>query len=228
MIMATRTLKSDREIQEDVLKELNWDPRVDAAEVGVQVDRGIVTLTGIIDSYGKKLAAKEAAHRVAGVLDVVNDLVVAVPSSSERKDQDIAHAVRHALEWDVLVPHEHIHNTVSAGWVTLEGEVDRWVQRSEAERAVERLAGVKGVHNRITVRPTIKANAEKIRSSIEDALARQAHREAERIAVNVNDGVVTLTGKVRSWAEKNAVHNVAYFAQGVRRLEDRLTIDSYS
>lgn len=226
--MSIATIRNDTEIQQDVLKELKWDPRVEPTEVGVQVNQAVVTLTGNIGSYAKKLAAKEAAHRVVGVLDVANDLVVALPSLFERKDADIAHAVRHALEWDVLVPEQRIHSTVSEGWVTLEGEVDRWSQRLDADQAVQRLTGVKGVNNQITVRPTIRPSAEKIRTSIEDALDRQVHREADRLGINVKDGVVTLTGTVRSWAEKNAVHNVVSFAPGVQRVDDRLTIDAYS
>ena len=226
--MSLATMKSDTEIQQDVLKELKWDPRVEPTEVGVQVDQGVVTLTGTIGSYAKKLAAKEAAHRVLGVHDVANDLVVALPRAFERKDQDIAHAVRHALEWDVLVPDDRIHSTVSQGWVTLEGEVDRWSQRYDAERAVEHLSGVKGVNNKMTVRPTIRPSAEKLRASIEEALDRQAHREASRLGIGVQDGVVTLTGSVHSWAEKNAVHNVVCFAPGVRRVDDRLTINAYA
>jgi osmotically-inducible protein OsmY len=226
--MTTATLKSDIEIQQDVLKELKWDPRVDPTEVGVQVSQGIVTLTGTIASYAKKVAAKEAAHRVVGVHDVANDLVVALPSTLERKDSDIARAVRNALEWDVLIPDERIHTTVSQGWVTLEGEVDRWSQRTDAERAIERLAGVKGVNNQITVRNTIKPDAGKLRTAIEEALDRQVHREVDRLGIRVQDGVVTLTGTVRSWAEKNAVHNSAWFAPGVRRVDDHVTIDAFS
>lgn len=226
--MSIAVMKPDTEIQQDVLKELKWDPRVDPTEVGVQVSQGVVTLTGTIGSYAKKVAAKEAAHRVVGVHDVANALVVALPSAFERKDPDIAHAVRRALEWDVLVPDERIRSTVSQGWVTLEGQVDRWSQRADADRAVERLAGVKGVINEISVHPTIKADTGKLRTVIEEALDRQVHREVNRLGIKVSDGVVTLTGTVRSWAEKNAVHNSAWFAPGVRRVDDRLMINHYS
>lgn len=226
--MSVAIAKTDIEIQQDVLKELRWDPRVDQTEVGVQVDGGVVTLTGNIASYAKKVAAKEAAHRVSGVLDVVNNLVVALPSTHQRNDLDIAHAVRQALVWDVFVPDDRIHSTVSQGWVTLEGEVDRWSQRFDAERALEHLTGVKGVSNQITVRPTVRPNAEKLRGSIEEALDRQAHREAGRIGIDIKDGVVTLTGNVRSWIEKNAVHNVVCFAPGVRSVDDQLMINGYA
>lgn len=224
--MSVATVKCDIEIQEDVLKELRWDPRVDQTEVGVQVERGIVTLTGTIANYAKKLAAKQAAHRVSGVLDVVNNLIVAPPMPYARSDQDIAYAIRQALEWDVLVPHERIHSTVSDGWVTLEGEVGRWPQRDDAEHAIQNLPGVRGVRNQIIVRPVTKVAADELRTAIEAALDRQAHREARRIGISVQDGVVTLTGNVRSWAEKQAIHKLVHFAPGVRRLEDRLAISS--
>ena len=225
--MSVATLKTDTQIRQDVLDELNWDARMDSSEVGVQVDRGIVTLIGTVGSYAKKLAAKNAAHRVAGVLDVVNDLLVDLPDSLKRKDQDIARAIRQALEWDVLVPEDRLHSTVSQGWVILEGEVDTQSQREDAKTAVERLAGVRGVANQIVVKSRTRPSAERIRSSIVEALDRQVHREVNRITIGVSGGVVTLSGAVRSWAEKNAVLNVVQFAPGVERLEDELMIDSY-
>jgi len=226
--MTTLMMKTDKEIQKEVMKELDWDPQVDAVEVGVQVKDGLVTLTGNVSTYAKKLAAKRAAHRVAGVLDVVNNLAVELPLPHQRTDQEVAKAVRHALEWDVLVPDSKIHSTVSKGWVTLEGEVDSWADRIAAESAVDHLAGVRGVGNRIEIKLRKPISSETIRNSIESALARQAHREADRIAVTVKDGIVTLSGTVRSWSEKSAIRNVASYSPGVRGVEDRLTIDSFS
>lgn len=218
------TIKSDAQIKADVLNELKWDPRVDETEVGVQVRNGIVTLTGAISAFAKKLAAVEAAHRVHGVLDVVDDMTVRVPSVWERSDEDIARAVRNALKWDVLVPDERITSTVSKGTVTLEGRVDTWAQRTDAERAVQRLTGVTGVVNRISVAvPPI--DPAKIQREIEEALERQAEREAKRISVSVRDGVVTLTGTVRSWSERNAIERAAYFTPGVRRVDDQTIVD---
>jgi osmotically-inducible protein OsmY len=226
--MSTLTIKSDKEIQKDVMKELDWDPQVDAVEVGVQVKDGLVTLTGNVATYVKKLAAKRAAHRVGGVLDVVNNLTVEIHDPHKRTDQDLAKAIRNTLEWHVLVPHSKIHSTVSNGHVTLEGEVDSWADQLAAECGIEHLAGVRAVDNRIEIRPKIRIDSENIRTSIEDALERQAHREADRIGVKVQDGIITLTGTVRSWTEKNAIRSVASFAPGVRGIDDRLTIDSYS
>jgi osmotically-inducible protein OsmY len=224
--MARTTVKPDTQIREDVLDELKWDTRVEETDVGVDVDKGIVTLTGTVRSYAKRVAAQEAAHRVAGVLDVVNEVRVNIPGSHLRTDKEVAEAVRHALEWDVDVPDERIETTVSAGWVTLDGSVDYWSQREDAEWVVARLLGVQGVVNRITVRPP-EANPEKVREAIEEALERRAEREVRDMQVEVEDGVVSLTGHVHSWREKRAVVGAAEHAPGVRSIEDHLRVDPY-
>lgn len=224
--MTTATIKSDAEIQADVLNELKWDTTVNETEVGVQVKKGIVTLTGTISAYPKKLAAREAAHRVHGVLDVVDDMRVKVPTIWERTDQDLANAVRHALEWDVTVPHDRITTTVSHGNVTLEGTVDTWTQRYNAQRAVERLAGVEAVIDNITVVPKT-ADAVQIKQQIQAALERHAGREARRIAVSIHGGVLTLRGQVASWAQRNAIERLAIHAPGVHRVDDQTVVDPY-
>jgi osmotically-inducible protein OsmY len=224
--MAVATMKSDHQVKSDVLNELKWDSRVDETEVGVQVKDGIVTLTGHVSAYPKKMAAREAAHRVHGVLDVVDELSVKLPTVWERTDEDVAKAVRHALRWDVFVPEDKITSTVSKGVVTLEGQVNTWTQRHDAERAVRRLTGVKSVADEIVIAPK-PVDAAEIKRQIEEALERQAEREAKRIGVNVRDGVVTLSGTVRSWAERNAVERVATYAPGVKRVDDRTTVDPY-
>jgi len=220
MTQATMT-KTDAQIHHDVLEELKWDSRVDETEVGVQVASGVVTLTGTVTSWAKRVAAQEAAHRVIGVHDVANDIKVKTPGALTRTDTDIAQAVRRSLEWDVFVPEEKITSTVADGYVTLEGAVDRWSQRYDAERAVRNLAGVKFVVNKITVKPA-KPVTEDVRRAIEQALERRAEREARRIRVDVKDGVVTLTGAVHSWAERKSVVAAARFTPGVQRVEDRL------
>jgi len=213
--------KTDTQIHHDVLEELKWDSRVDETEVGVQVDGGVVTLTGTVTSWAKRVAAQEAARRVIGVLDVANDIKVKVPGGLARTDTEIAQAARQALEWDVFVPDEKITSTVTDGWVTLEGTVERWSQRDDAERAVRDLTGVKMVVNRITVKP-VKPAAEDVRKAVEQALERRAEREARRIRVDVRDGTVTLTGPVHSWAEHKSVVAAARFTPGVRAVEDHL------
>jgi osmotically-inducible protein OsmY len=222
--MTVTVKKSDSMIQREVLDELRWDPRVDESEVGVQVKGGTVSLTGRIGSYAKKLAAAEAAHRVAGVLDVANDLEVVVPGMDGRSDEEIAKTVRRTLEWDVYVPHQKITTTVADGWVTLEGEVEWVFQRDDAARVIERLGGVRGVINHITVRSR-PVDAAAVRRSIEQALERQAEREARRLRIDVEGGLVKLTGKVHSWSERTAVESAARFAPGVQRVENLIRGD---
>jgi osmotically-inducible protein OsmY len=213
--------KTDSQIQQDVLRELKWDTRVEETDVGVEVDRAVVTLTGTVSSYAKRIAAQEAAHRVAGVLDVVNDIKVHPPGSLERTDTEIAQAVRHALEWDVVVPDTQIRTTVSGGWVTLLGEVGTWHEHDTAERAVRNLAGVRGVTNQIKVSlPQVKT--ETIREEIEQALERRAERHANNIQIEIRDGIVKMTGPVHSWAEREAVIGAARYTPGVVSVEDHL------
>ena len=221
----TMAMKTDAQIQQQVLKELAWDPRVEETEVGVSVQHGVVTLSGTVTSWAKRIAAQGAAHRVAGVLDVANDIIVKIPGGLGRSDTEIAHAVRNALEWDVFVPDQDIQSTVSNGWVTLTGMVATVSEREDAARAVRNLIGVSGVENQITVRQPMVA-PERIRTAIEEALERRAEREARRIDVTVSpDGEVTLAGRVRSWAEREAVVASARYLRGVHGVRDHLRID---
>ena len=216
-------LRSDASIRNDVCKELEWNPRLEEASITVHVKDRIVSLTGAVNSYACKLAACSAAHSIAGVQDVVDETVVTVTNDATT-DRELAQAVRLALIWDVYVPDECIRSTVSHGWVILEGEVDNWGALQDATRAVERLTGVRGISNRITVRTTLAASA-KIKESIELALARQTEREARRIQVDVHEGVVKLTGKVRSHREKTAVTELVAHARGIQRVEDGIVVD---
>jgi osmotically-inducible protein OsmY len=224
--MTTATIKTDSQIKADVLAELKWDPTVKETDVGVQVHDGVVTLTGNVSSYAKKLAGRRAAHRVHGVLDVADDLTVKIPSAWERTDEDLAKAVRHTLKWDVLVPDERITTTVSNGTVTLQGNVDTWSHRSDAERAVHRLTGVRNVVNQIAVTGK-PVDPTQIKRQIGEALERQAEREAKRISIDVRDGAVTLTGTVRTWVEKNAIEKTVAFSPGVSRVNNKITVDPY-
>lgn len=226
-MLTTTVTKSDLDVQQDVMRELRWDSRLGPTEVGVEVDKGVVTLTGTVDNFAKKHAASEAAHRVGGVLDVANDITVHLAGSPGKTDTEIARAVRHALEWDAFVPDKRIRSSVSDAWVTLEGEVEFLREREDAARVVRRLAGVKGVWNQIMVKPkAVEPTA--LRRMIEEALERRAEREAEQIAVAIEDGTVTLTGKVRSWLEKDAVVGVIGHAPGVRTVNDKLRIDPWN
>jgi osmotically-inducible protein OsmY len=215
---------TDEEIKQKVLSELRWDTRVNEAEIGVIVKDGVVTLTGWVDGYAKKLAAQRAAHRVIGVFDVANDLVVKLAGNLARTDPDIAREVRRSFVWNVLIPSERLQSAVSNGWVTLTGTVDYLSEREDAERAVEQLTGVKGVYNLIDVKER-EIGPEEVRSLIEEALERRADREAKRIKVMVHQGVVTLSGGVRNWAEKRAIFGAISHAPGVQTVHDHLRID---
>jgi len=220
---ATRTeRRTDEQIQRDVLEEIKFEPRVLPNEIGVAVKDGVVTLTGYVDSYPKRWAAEDAAHRVRGVKAVANEIEVRLPSSSERTDTDIAEAVAHALEWDVVVPLEKLDVTVSKGWVTLNGEVEWQYQKEDAERVVRRLAGVKGVTNLITVKPRLTPS--QLKEKIEQALVRTATMDAQRITVEVLGSKVILKGTVRSWAEREEAERAAWAAAGVTAVENRITI----
>src|SRR5678816_1001701 len=217
--------KSDSEIKQQVLRELKWDSRIAWSEIGVEVFEGVVTLTGAVNSYAKKQAAQEAAHRINGVLDVANEIEVRPTGEFTWTDSDIALAVRHVLQWDALVPDEQIQSTVSDGWVTLEGEVDLWRERQDAETSVLRLEGVVGVINKITIAPS-KVDTKGLREEIEYALERRADREADRLRIEVHDGAVDLFGRVHSWQEKRAVVGSISHAPGVAEIRDCLLYTS--
>ena len=219
--MAVNT-RTDEEIQRDVLDELKWDPRVRSTEIGVTVKDGIVTLTGWVDSYWKKVAAEDVAHRVPGVKAVANDIEVRLPISAERTDADLATAVLNALKWDANIPTDKIEVTVSNGWVTLKGEVDYGFQRREAERAIERLFGVKGVTNRISVKPSVSPSD--LKQQIERALVRNAETDAKNITVEVEGSKVILHGRVRAYAEKKAAEQAAWSAPGVTEVDNRIIV----
>ena len=217
--------KADDQIKLEVEHELRWDTRVEENEIGVAVSKGIVTLTGSVTSYAKKIATQDAAHRVFGVLDVANDIQVKLPGSRVRTDTDIALAVRHALVWDVLVPDEQIRSTVTDGWVTLEGEVETISQREDVQRAVVYLQGVMGVTNKLHIQ-TMQIKSDQVQEIIEGVLERRADRLSDRIKVNVHDGEVTLSGNVRSYAEKRAVIGAVSHASGVHSVRDHLLIQT--
>ena len=221
--MVMQTKKTDAQIHQDVIEELRWDSRVSETDVGVEVDDGIVTLTGTVDSWPARLAAADAAHRVSGVLDVANEVVVRLPGSMERTDADIARAAREALERDVFVPSDRIRTTVTAGVVTLEGTVESWTDYEDTARAIAHLGGVREVKNNLVVEPPVVPK-DAVRQAIVGALARHAAHAAKHVSIAIVDGSVILAGFVPSWAERRAIEGAVRGTRGVKKVDNRLRI----
>jgi osmotically-inducible protein OsmY len=222
MATLTSRIRSDADIQQDVLEELSWDPHITVSDIGVSVKEGIVTLTGLVDNYLVRLAAQSAALRVRGVHAVANDIEVRLHTSAERTDSDLALAALYALKWDAAIQTDKLDVTVSHGYVTLKGEVEWPFQREAAERVVRRLAGVRGVTNWVTVAP--HATPGDIKQKIERALVRNATTDANRIQVEVVGHTATLRGQVRSFAEKLAAERTALAAPGITAVNNEIKI----
>jgi osmotically-inducible protein OsmY len=213
---------TDKDLKLQVENALGWEPSIDATDIGVSVQDGVVTLRGTVRSYSEKLMAERAALRVFGARAVANDLVIHLASESARTDTDIAHAALSALKWNTAVPDERITVTVKGGQVTLNGTVDWQYQKDAAGRAVRDLTGVVAVINLIGLQPRV--NAADVRDKIEAALRRSAEIDARRINVTAMDGKVILSGNVHSWAERREAERAAWAAPGVNRVDDRLAI----
>lgn len=217
-----RTLgKTDAQLQEDVQEELNRDWRFKPAEIGVEVDGGVVTLTGTVSSYTKLIAAADVAAQISGVKGVANDLTVRAPGTTVADDAHLVEAVRNALLWNTDVPEERIDVIVRKGAVTLKGAVDYWYQRKAAADAAGRVTGIVTVNDQIEIVPPKLADRE-IRADIRRALMRRMPHAADHVTVEVADGVVTLTGEVRSYSERVQAANAAWAATGVKNVVNEL------
>jgi osmotically-inducible protein OsmY len=217
-------MKTDSEIQRDVLDELKYEPILEASEIGVAVKNGVVTLTGTVNSYWKKVSAEKAAKRVRGVKAVAQEIEVRLSPIGKKNDTDIAEAVTNALKWHSAMQDNKIKVTVEDGWVTLEGEVEWEYQKNSAETSVENLIGVKGVINNINV--VSKTKVSDIKQRIKSALERNATIDADKIDVEISGDEVTLTGKVRSWAELKEAETAAWLAPGVRKVKNKIEVDT--
>ena len=217
-------MKTDAQLKTDVTNELEWDPSINAAHVGVAAKGGVVTLTGHLDTFAEKYAIERAVKRVEGVRAVAIELDVKLAPSHRRSDSEIAAAAESAFKWSVFVPADRLRVTVDAGWVTLTGEVDWEYQRSNAEKAVRALTGVLGVTNSITIKPAVAPS--NVKNRIHDALIRHAEREAKNIEVVITGSTVTLRGRVDTWAERAASQGAAWAAPGVSQVINELKVEA--
>jgi len=215
-------MKTDRQVQQDVSAELEWEPSVHAAHIGVAVKDGVVTLAGRVDSYAEKWSAERVAQRVSGVKAMATELTVQLTSLSKRTDADIAASVENLLEWSATLPAGVIKVMVEGGWVTLSGTVDWKYQKQSAADSVRHLMGVIGVSDQIIIKPSVSATV--VKSVIEAALKRAALADAEKIAVTVHGTDVTLSGTVHNWAERETATNSAWSTPGVHNVVDMMTL----
>ena len=209
-------------LQQLVIDELEFEPSIDAANIGVAVNSGVVTLTGHVGSYAEKIAAERAAQRVRGVRAIAQEIQVRYPSDKKTSDDEIAKRAADILAWDARVPDEVIQIKVQNGWVTLTGTVEWQYQRVAAESDIRKLSGVIGVSNEIELEPQVKAPD--VRNKILSALKRNAEIEAGSIRVSVNGDEVTLEGRVHDWYERIVIERAAWSAPGVKHVHDRMTL----
>ena len=214
---------SDISLRQYILDELEFEPSVNAAHIGVAAENGVVTLTGHVGSYAEKITAERVVQRIKGVRAIAQEIDVRYPDAKKTADDEIAKRALSIISWDTTIPTDDVKVKVQNGWITLSGEVEWHYQRTAAEDAVRKLSGVLGVSNLLGVRPRIDAFDVKLR--IEDALKRSAEIEADGVRVNVSGGKVTLEGVVNSWHERSVAEQAAWAIPGVGVVEDHLVVD---
>ncbi len=217
-------MKTDSEIKKDVLDELKWEPFLNASEIGVAVKDGVVTLSGMVDTYTKKQIAEKATRRVKGVKVVAEDIEVKLFSSNVKNDTEIARMITDSLKWHSAIQEEKVKVKVENAWVTIDGEVDWEFQRDAIRSTIENLTGVRGVSNLITIKPVITVND--IKQKISSAFHRNATLDAEKIEVEIRGNKAILSGKVRSWAEKNEAESAVWNAPGISAVINKLEVDT--
>ncbi|MEP7005748.1 MAG: BON domain-containing protein [Sphingomonas bacterium] len=217
-------MKTDSQLQRDVIAELEWDPIVHHTDIGVGVVAGVVTLSGFVHSFAEKMAAEAAARRVAGVRALAEELKVRHPSDAKTADSEIARRILDLLAWDALVPSDRITIKVEQGWVTLAGTVDWFYQKDAARHAAGKIHGVIGISNLVALRQVPTAN--NVRERIEAAFKRSADIDAESLTVLTDGGKVTLGGRVRVWREREIAERAAWAAPGVTSVEDHIIVAS--
>ncbi len=215
-------MKSDIELQKEILNELKWEPGVKVEKVGVHIDSGVVHLTGEVDSYPEKMAVERAVKRVPGVTAIAQEMKVRLLDEYERNDEDMAGLIGNALEWNVSVPHDDVKVTVQDGWVMLDGTVDFWYQRNAAEEAVRNMVGVKGVTNRVLVKPS--PTPQNLKEQIERNMVRVARLDARQVEVEVTSGKAILTGTVSTVAERDEAERAVCTAPGISEIENKIKV----
>ena len=215
-------MKTDSQLQRDVMDELEWDPSVDHADIGVAVVEGVVTLNGYVKSYAEKLAAERAAKRVSGVSAIAEELKVRYASDAKTADHEIAKRILDIFRWNVNVPEKHLTVKVENGWVTLTGNVEWNYQSQEASKSAAKVTGVVGVSNAIGI--ANRASVTDVRKRIEDAFRRQADLDAASVTIQTQGSTVTLGGKVKAWHERQVAERAAWAAPGVTEVVDRIAI----
>lgn len=213
---------NDKQLRQNVIDELDFEPSIESADIGVAAKNGIVTVTGHVPTYTQKLATKRAVWRVKGVKAIAREIQVRIPGDKQHNDDQIAQRAVSILAWNAAIPRDSVHLTVQHGWVTLTGQLDWNYQREAAENAVRKLSGVAGVINDIALKPTIQAVD--VKQRITYALKRHAEVEATHVQISVRDGIVSLEGEVDNWDERQAIVQAAWPALGVRMVDDRLRI----
>lgn len=213
---------SDKTLQQAVMDELEWEPSIDSQHIGVAVEDGVVTLTGHVASYTERLAAEKAVKRVKGVRAIAEEIEIRFLNDKKTSDDQIARRALDVIAWDSTIPKDKIQIKVQNGFVTLTGEIDWFYQRDDAEAAVRKLTGVKGLSNEIKVKPQVRVTD--IKQRIENALKRNAEVEADAIKVTVQEGRVILDGKVKAWYERDLAERTAWSAPGVISVEDRISV----
>jgi len=216
-------MKTDTQLQQDVIAELKWEPSVNAAHIGVEVNDGVVTLAGHVSSFAEKWDAERAAQRVSGVRALAIEMDVKLIGSSERTDADIARSADNVLQCATYLPNNRVKIMVESGWITLSGDVDWEYQRQAASNGVRYLMGVTGMSNQIVIKPQVSLKA--VKSDIEAALQRHAKADAKNISVEVQGADVTLSGNVHSWFERDVARNSAWSTPGVRNVVDNILIN---
>jgi osmotically-inducible protein OsmY len=217
-----RIMKTDSQLQSDVIAELSWEPSIHSEEIGVEVKGGVVTLAGHVGTYSEKLEAERAAMRVVGVKALAVEIDVRLEGISARTDTDIARTVENVLQWTTYLTKDSVKIKVEGGWVTLSGEVNWEYQRKAAVDAIRYLMGVKGVTNLIAIKPTVSAPL--VKADIEAALKRRAQKDSNGISVSVDGNDVILSGSVHSWSDRDLATHTAWGTPGVRSVTNNTTV----